>query len=366
MKTLLHPPQKKSVTCLLILLTGISMFLSCSDRLSLIEPDVDHHQIMQEDPNGVAKHRFGQILLQAMIDEEPVREFLKQEAVKMFNYDYDVFYPLVKDKPMANGKTLRETLLKYSENPGELYEIEAALPLLTIFVPTLPENSFSAQSWNTVTEIPHVAVRLTSTGDVPMMSPEGEEYLLDADLTPGYPAVVIKDNERMIYKGHKDYDEYKSTRELDNSEGRSFKFLSDVFDKELEKKGGDAHLRLVSGVNYDQKILDSYNIYTNQDGWQRDYIYYNISPSNPNGPVNYDYKEHIRYFHIVGNAREVYEKMKPYGGTDKDPEFKEGKKKSYGWTDGSYEIRVTSYVFGKTGVISFWNEHYVKGMIYFM
>jgi hypothetical protein len=90
------------------------------------------------------------------------------------------------------------------------------MPLLTIFVPTLPEGSFSAETWNTSADVPFVAIRRSDTNDVPIISPEGEEYLLDASLIPSYPVVVVKENERLISSSQNGFSEIKSQRTLTN------------------------------------------------------------------------------------------------------------------------------------------------------
>lgn len=39
-----------------------------------------------------------------------VRKLIKEEAIKQFDYDYDVLYMLVKDKKLSGGGTLEEFL----------------------------------------------------------------------------------------------------------------------------------------------------------------------------------------------------------------------------------------------------------------
>ena len=56
-----------------------------------------------------------------------------------------------------------------------------------MFVPTLPENSFSAELWNTETQMPFVAIRLNTTNDVPVISPEGEIGTIPSHLIPSFP-----------------------------------------------------------------------------------------------------------------------------------------------------------------------------------
>lgn len=58
-----------------------------------------------------AQIRFAKLLSQAASGSIEVRRFLKKEATKQFDNDYDVFYPLVKNKIVADGKSFRDILL---------------------------------------------------------------------------------------------------------------------------------------------------------------------------------------------------------------------------------------------------------------
>src|SRR5699024_12159411 len=70
-----------------------------------------------------------------------------------------VLYGYVRDK-LVGDVTFRETLLPYFENEEELINIENTIETLTIFIPSLPNSSFSAESWNTANDVPLVAIRL--------------------------------------------------------------------------------------------------------------------------------------------------------------------------------------------------------------
>jgi hypothetical protein len=71
----------------------------------------------------------------------------------------------------------------------------------------LPENSFSAETWNTANEEenPVVAVRLSTSNDVPMIDNfNNQEYVVESELIPAYPVIVVKDNERIAFNGSSD------------------------------------------------------------------------------------------------------------------------------------------------------------------
>ena len=207
--------------------------------------------------------------------------------------------------------------------------------------------------------MPFVAIQLNTTNNVPIISPEGEEYILDAELIPSYPVVVIKENERLITDKQNGFALTKTTRILTSSRGVSYKFVDDIFDNELKenRKINDNH-RVVQSWEIDQKLITAFQTYIGADGWQRDYIYYDITPSAPNGQLSYDFVEHIRYFDIVNaNVRAVYDEMAKQT-TEADPQIKSGKKSS-GWTEGYFEIRANTLIQAQNGIGSTITNNYL-------
>jgi hypothetical protein len=321
------------------------LILSCQNE-QFIPINKFDSSIFEASTDSRYKRIFGKSFSKALVADTDLRAFIKSRALKMMNYDYDIPYHLVKHEKLANGKSFRETLLPYFNNEEELATIEQTQPLLTIFVPSLPEKSFSAEKWNTETEIPHVAMRLVTANDIPVIDTNGEEYLIDSELIPSYPIVVIKDNERLISEVQDGFKETKSTRVL-TSDGIKYKFVDDIFDKELQAKNNSANQRSIISVLVDRKLVDAYNIYQNNDGWQRDYIYYNITPSSPNGQFSYDFQEHIRSFKFTtADAITAYLKIAEQDG---DPRIKTGKESS-GWTDGFFEIRANVLIQSQNGI----------------
>jgi len=301
--------------------------------------------------NDKAKYDFSKSFSVALVNEPAVRSFLKSEAMKMMNGDYDVLYALVKDKKLSSGKSFEETLAPYFGSIDKLRAIERESPLLTMFVPTLPENSFSAEKWDSENEIPFVAIRLTTTNDVPIISPQGEEYVLNSKLIPSYPVVVIKENERMVYSGQNGYQESKAKRSLTASNGLTYKFVDDIFDQEIQILQKSDNKRTVNTSQIDQKLIDAYNTYLNLDGWQRDQIYYNITPNNTRGQFSYSFLEHIRTFRISNSdAINAYYLLAdgPTGYDQNDPTLWQIRRT--GWTDGFFEFRTQTLIQAKNGV----------------
>lgn len=115
---------------------------SCNESLNDIDKNVVSATFLeQSESNLILKQKFSSALVKVLGQNEEVRSLIKEEALKQIDFDYDVLYCLIKDKQLKNGVTLEEYLEKYLTS-DELKCIHKQLPTLTLFVPTLPENSF--------------------------------------------------------------------------------------------------------------------------------------------------------------------------------------------------------------------------------
>lgn len=330
--------------------------LSCSPEDSTLNQSAPSITLEKRD---ALKSAFGNALVKALADHDRLRTLLKSEALKMFDNDFDVFYHLVKDLEVESGMTTRELLLSYFEDEGTLFEIEQSLPLLTIFIPTLPDNSFSAMLWNPISQIPSVALTSNFKNDVTILDPNGGEHVLPADLVPGYPVVVIKENERIVYLSDKSIRHAKG-RIFNTSDNLQFQFLADAFDGSLRQNESSARIAL----DLDPVIQTAYFTYEGGggrgsnpvDGWHRDLIYYGISPAQTSGPFDYDFQEHIRSFRLINSPTAAYSLISDQRGTS-DPRMDPSFWASYpvyppnsGWTEGGFEFEVRLLYNSKNGL----------------
>ena len=309
--------------------------------------------------NGKLKLKFAEAFSNALIANKDLRRLVKEEALKQFDKDYDVLYALVKNQSLtpteylktssnktsknllqksANALTLREALLPFFNSEAELIEIEQKMPLLTIFVPELPLDAFSAEAWDTNNEeqIPDVALRLNNTDDVPVIGKDGSKYVIEAELTPGFPIVVIKENERIRIKTSNSSKNSKIAR-LDNR----FEFLDDNFDPAFIVNNNLGS----TGSGIDQVLIDSYNVWEGYapGGWQRDYIYYGLMPSKQTGAINGGkYREHITSFKLSGNDPAVaFNSIANIEDPKQVTNYRLNS--SSGWTDGNFDFLIYCY-----------------------
>ena len=285
-----------------------------------------------------------------MKESKKLRDLLKAEALKMFNKEYDVLYLLIKDKKLENNIRVDEIIAKHLGGKEKLDEIIFKNPTLTILIPELPNNSFSAKLWNAQSDIPAIAIRTNKTGaggGIPFIKTDGTESIIPMEYTPGFPILVIKDNERVVIsnsrsRNYKGFNQIK-TRTLYNSDGIKLEFWSNAFDNSIK------HIGRKRNVLYpDSKLKDAYNIYKYADGWQRDYIYYNITPYSPNGHYRYNYKEYITSFSMEGDPVNAYYKI---ADQTSDPNINDKIRDiANSWTDGYFEFRIITNVNSKNSV----------------
>lgn len=299
------------------------------------------------DENSSLKREFGKSLVKSMHESKALRNLIKNESLKMFDNDYEVLYYMIRDEKVENGITVRDLIFKNLDDGSLLNTIELNNPTLTILVPVLPEDSFSANLWDAENQIPKVAIRLTTSNDVPIINQDGSEEILQAKYIPGFPVIVLKDNERIISSNNSTSKNLK-TNSVAVINGINYKFLDNCFDG--SKKINVQTARTVPVSSLDSKIITAYNTYTvaNVDGWQRDYIYYGLTPNNPKGPFKYDFQEAIKTFSLQGDPLSAYNKIADQTG---DPSLVEvsGKPIS-GWTGGNFEFKIRIIVNGKNGV----------------
>ena len=338
---------------------------SCNELLNDIDKNVVSATFLeQSESNLILKQKFSSALVKVLGQNEEVRSLIKEEALKQIDFDYDVLYCLIKDKQLKNGVTLEEYLEKYLTS-DELKCIHKQLPTLTLFVPTLPENSFSVHSWNTIDELPAVAVKVSDNNDVKIYYGNGETEVFPADIIPGFPVVVVKENERIVRNG-----EILSKTVSENIEETNLIFVDEIFNnlhgKDLvnTKTRANRPDRPVPLPKVDnpedylpanmKKTYEAYKIYKNTTGWQRDYIYYGITPTTDKGPFDYNMKEFLVGFELMGDALGFYRKIADQDGDPKSSIPIGGvlpaNSSIITWTEGEYEFKVTTYVGSKSTI----------------
>lgn len=294
----------------------------------------------------VAQKEFAKILSEAVYNSIEARAFLKEEALKQFDRDYDVFYPLVKNKKMENGQTFRELLLSYTD-AKRLKQIEKTLPLLTMYVPDLSLFvDIKPQNWDITDEEIPVAFSNEEEGSVLFLN--GDSVMtLERNEVPGYHLLLVKNNERLRVLPH-------SRAAGDDPEQLDYEFIDEAFDgtvpleMPIQTRVDNLPDDNASYVNKDKinpLIVQAWETMKETPTLQRDYIYYGLTPTHQEGTLNMSVDEYLYRFQIDPNA---YFRI---ADQNEDPRIKNESTKNKKveltreeiirrlWTDGRFEIR---------------------------
>lgn len=321
----------------------VNLFTACSDDFFASSGNVKSvaHAPLKEGEydNYFYKKKFAIALAKALYDSPELRTFIREKALEKFDNDFDVLYNYVKDDEVnGTGKSLRDFLCQYFEDEGELDEIARVVPLITIFVPTLPEDCFSAEKWDVSNqeETPLVAVSLRRHKDCPIFDSDGDGMLFPGQLIPGFSVVVVKDCERVILPEDQNYQdketetvwfygpkgtlfpkEFKYDVLTSKSGDFRFKFGSIYYEPEVTKTIEDLmklifdiivwHLENFIGI----EVLEAWDLYssTQEHFWQRDYIYHGLTPQQPNGKLKEKYYEFLPDFEMTPQGNSPQSRM---------------------------------------------------------
>ncbi|MRX67742.1 hypothetical protein SAMN06265349_105115 [Flavobacterium resistens] len=348
--------MKRNSKMLMLSVLCLTVFSACDEQSENASGQSNKENAKLEvnnlyDSNSNLKREFGKALVKSLSESKSLRDLIKNESLKMFDNDYEVLYQMIKDEKLENNLTVRQSILQNLGNEDLLNKIELNNPTLTILVPELPENSFSAKLWDTQNQIPKVAISLHTSNDVPIINLDGSEEIIKAQYIPSFPVIVLKDNERIVINNNSTNKNLK-TNSVAVINGTSYKFLDDCFDGS-KKINNTARIVVIPAL--DPTVVTAFNTYTalNVDGWQRDYIYYGITPNTPKGPFKYDFQETIKTFSLEGDLASAHDKISDQTG---DPNLPvKAISGNIGasitsWTGGNYEFKIRIIVNGKNGV----------------
>ncbi|WP_282638550.1 hypothetical protein [Sphingobacterium thalpophilum] len=304
------------------------------------------------------------------LGDKQIRNFIREEALKKFDNDYDVLYQLVKDNKLENGETFAEVLESYADDRVFFRKSLENQPLLTIYVPEL--EKFSAESWNITSEIPLVAVRNLSEKKAgkPLLAYDAKGIIreLSYNEEPNFPVVVLKSNERVTVVNNEEINKAASIRNsrkkdaLANTKKGGIYFIDDHFDNirssissvDTKKLAGNQKGPKASTSTYGYAAANGkHQMFFNFAGddpsfpnyvgsptmfnaaykqYQRDYIYYNINNLTDTGRFNNSHVESIYSISVNQNASKGYivDDLRD-------------------WTDGILEIKVHVSFVNRTG-----------------
>lgn len=332
-----------------IALASVFFMLSCSQEERIL-PAQEKNDTTSVLSVAQSQLKFAKLLSQAASNSVEVRSFLKKEALEQFDNDYDIFYPLVKNKVVYGDRTFRDILLSYCEKGDELSQIEQSLLLLNILVPDLSLfGDFSARSWDVSDTEIAVICRDDETNTL-YENGENIGQVAGGDI-PDFPCLVVKNNERM-----------KVSSVNTRSGEATYEFVNDAFDgskraPQTRHSDRDEDFEtpddLTLGIDqsvFRAPLVEAWNEFKNvPDAAQRDYIYYGLTKANKPGKLNKYIREELYRFRIESNVFSLISDQK-----GSDPFLAEpSQEKRYLthdeilkkiWTEGSFDFRFKAYI----------------------
>lgn len=352
--------MKKQLFYLTILLLGGLYACSADEEFNnMVETasnEITNGPIGENVSKVTAERNFAKILSVAATKDSSLRTFLKQEAQKQFDKDYDVFYPYVKDKVIEQGKTLRDILVEYSSEE-EIGVIESSVPLLTIMIPDLGSfNAFSVNNWDSSQD--QIATTYATGNDNSVFFAEGDSLLsLPTGSLPNFPFLVVKSNERMKVVGG------TSSTRAGNAPSH-YDFVDPAYDgtkvkqtrasyyDEKNSEVAPEEKPYLEKEQLDSRCIEAYNLAKNNKHLiDREYIYYNLSPQNrSNGELDPYVREKLYMFRVSPNKYNqiIDEQLEEDPKLKNDAFYKKGHPSTEQiakdlWTNGAFEIVFQSY-----------------------
>ena len=282
----------------LILLIA-TLLVSCSknEESYLSDKSPGLHPVEKES----YQRTFAKTLSKAVYGNSNLRKFIREEALRQFDNDYDVFYPLLKNEIVSGDSTFRDILLSYADDKEQFLQMETEMPMLNILVPDWSWiTGFSAESWDI--SDPEVAVSYADDNDSHIIFGDGEEIggFKNGEF-PGLPVLVVKNNERL-------------RKNSGNGDAKSFlgeyEFIDEAFDglyqpqKRVSSQYYDINIpteetnNFVPASELDPLLIGAYNLYKDSlSSAHRDYVYYNGN-TNTQSPRTINDKVYERLYKI--------------------------------------------------------------------
>ncbi|MCH7409124.1 hypothetical protein MM239_06945 [Belliella sp. DSM 111904] len=283
MNAKLQPVKACMMLCLLLSFLSIS----CSEDMILERNSTSRSE------NAVLKEenlvKFAIILSKAVHQRMDLRDFLKEEALKQFDRNYDVLYYLVKDEVIGD-ESFRDILISYSSTQ-ELESIERSIPLLNIYLSKI--EFFDVLPENLDTNDADVPVIVSKSSENVLFYNGNEELTFDKGEVPDFHVFVVNENTRVTLP--------ENSHMLRGRKGLNFR--SPIYDGINPNSVGQVETAI--GIeNVDFKSLEAFKHFykddesINRKGFQRDYIYYGITPEKRQGSLNLGVTEYIQFLEI--------------------------------------------------------------------
>ena len=265
---------------------------------------------------------FAVVLSKAIHENAELRDFLKSEAISMFDYDYDVFYQWEKGKFVNSKETFEDILTQY-DRKGIIGTIGEEIPLLNILIPNwgwIDDECFDVNSWDTTSD--NVSVAVDDRRGHALLYNNGKlSEVVPYSLIPSSPVLILKENERL--------------RPVVTKSGSvDFEFISSAFNASLETKAYRSEfdsiidLEIEHGSEFDDhisgyyygggsgRLFHAFSVANSVSGLtQRDYVYYGLDGEHSSGTLDVNFHETIRRIKFEGTPSGLFDNINDYSAT---------------------------------------------------
>jgi hypothetical protein len=167
-----------------------------------------------EDKRNETRDKFAKVLAIAS-ESKAVRDFIKNEALKKFNGDFEILYEAVKNKKVTESQSflqILEATAKSINNGGNndiefLTTIAQVEPTLTIYLSS--STSSNQVNWQTSKVINVVVAKTTDSEASTILKTydsKGNVGQINAKSIPQNPTLVVRDNERVLAYSRLDFE----------------------------------------------------------------------------------------------------------------------------------------------------------------
>jgi hypothetical protein len=228
--------------------------------------------------------KFAKLLSKVTYKNKEVRQFLKKEALTEFDRNNDILWIKVCDENIG-GKTLKQ-IFEEESSPEFISELEEQLPLLNILFPELITEGISAETYNPDEEDLPV-VLLGKDKNYLFYNGECTEFLEENEV-PGLNILIINENKRV---------RVNSTTRSNSSE--RYTFINPYFDNSHSTKYAEVELDKIG-----DRAIKAFQYFYSKDGgpnsnaYQRDFIYYGVTPDGDINKRISNITEYICYIEV--------------------------------------------------------------------
>jgi hypothetical protein len=256
--------MKKTLQRLGIVTVGLSLCLcSCDKQDKNVQPSKETVALTSSEYNSRLED-VGKALAISM-NEKSVRNFIKEEALKRFDGDYDILYGQLENKKI-NGENF-ESILAKNTTAGKSAKVDALnylqqtqklIPLLNIAVP------LNIDKWNVDNYSPLVVVLPDNyseqkTKTLKAFKADGSSIMIDAINAPSEPVIVISENERTIF------------------ENEVYTVRSDIYGSSFIQKDGLSEIKPITKSNKGAKVASTLGYNLNQYLYLQSLFCYDVS-----------------------------------------------------------------------------------------